>query len=70
MHLRSQLQFLTISAKHEKTGSVQGAQGGRIGGSAAISHVHNPDSSFPRSNRVIFWRGFSTQEELQITHHQ
>lgn len=35
-----------------------------------VTHVHNPDSSFPGSNRMIFWRGFSTQGKLQITHHQ
>lgn len=38
-----------------------GAQGGRAGASATTSHVHHPDSSFPGSSRMIFWRGFSTQ---------
>lgn len=47
-----------------------GAQGGRTGASATTPHVHHPDSSFPGSSRMIFWRGFSTQRELQINHHQ
>lgn len=39
VHLGNQLQFLTRSAKHEKAGSVQGAQGGRIGASATITMI-------------------------------
>lgn len=73
VHLGSQLQFLARSAKHEKAGSVQGAQGGRIEASATITMIstyNHPDSSFSGSNRMVFWRDFSAQGELQITHHQ